>query len=500
MRSIHKSFHGVPVLRGVDLTLEAGEVRALLGENGAGKTTLMNILGGVLPPDTGEILLNGRPVQIYSPRHARSLGIAFVHQEAMLAEDLTVAENIFLGEEPQKFGRVIDYSKMVRDTTEVLERLGVSVPPRTPVRDLDAPLRQVVEIARAVRQNAKILILDEPTTSLTVRETERLAELIKTLSGQGVGIIFISHRLQEVVNMCNRYTVLRDGMVAADGEISDVDEKRLVRAMIGREMGEVSQRNPRESVANRDEPILQAIKVTCEPHFRNVSFTLREGEILGFTGLLGAGYEELFECLFGQRRGWSGECLLRGKEFRPRAPVEAAYRGVGYVPRDRQVNGIFPERSVLHNTTISTLHRLSRAGFIHLGKERSEFMRYQQDLNIKAASPSGAIRSLSGGNQQKSLLARWLMADVDLLILDNPTQGVDVAAKQDIYTIVRRFADDHRAVIVLTPDMQEALRICDRIVVMFKGAVVAEVSAGDASEELLMLYATGAQEGQGEAR
>jgi ribose transport system ATP-binding protein len=491
MTGIKKSFNRVQVLNGVDFHLKPGEIHALLGENGAGKSTLMNILGGVLQPDEGEILFDGREVTLSSPRVAQSQGISFIHQELNVVGDLKVYENVFLGAElTNRFG-FLRVQEMCERTTELLAKMGVVLNPQAYVRDIEPSFKQVVEIAKALLADAKIIIMDEPTTSLTDHEIQKLMNLMRTLRDSGVSIIYISHKLKEVLQVCDRYTVLRDGVLVGTGSVRETDEAELTRLMVGKTLVDLSYYRTRTLGA----PILEVRNLQSGKWFRNVNFTLRRGEILGFTGAAGDGRTELFEAVFGYRP-FFGEIAVNGQVKTIRHPQHALQAGIGLVPKNRKENAIIKDMSILENMTITALSRYQTHLLIDGAEERRAFHSYRALLNIKATSPDLPIVSLSGGNQQKVVLAKWLDVDPAILIFDNPTQGIDVGAKSEIYQLIMSLAEQGKSIIILSSELPEILKLCDRVAVMYQGEITAMLPRDQATEETIMLYATGSRKGE----
>ncbi len=487
MKDIVKSFGANDVLKKVDFRLNGGEICALLGENGAGKSTLMNILGGVLQPDSGAILLDGKMVSFAAPAQSLNAGIAFIHQELNLTNDRPVYENMFIGREIKKKSGFLDHAAMYRKTKELFDQMGLEIDPGAMVSTLDASFKQIVEISRALMMNASIIIMDEPTTSLTDPEIERVFDMLRTLKSKNVGVVFISHKLREVMEICDRYTVLRDGVMVADGWVKDTSIPEIARHMVGHEVK--SERNRRDAELGAE--VLRLEKLTQEPAFRNVSLNVRAGEILGITGLLGDGRSELFRTVFGAEGRYSGQIYLHGKPVTITSTRQALKLGIGYLPRNRKENGIIKDMSILENGSIVTMPRLTRFGIIRKKLQLSQFIQQRQNLQIKMGSENDSITSLSGGNQQKVVLAKWLSADPKLLILDNPTQGVDVGAKEEIYEIIQQLANNGVAVVVLCSEAQEIIRLCDRALVMYHGSVRAEVSGETMTEHEMMRLATG---------
>lgn len=489
MKGIHKSFGGVQALKGVDFTLCEGEIHALLGENGAGKSTLMNILGGVLQADAGEILLDGKSIRITSPQDSQRRGISFIHQELNLIGDLTVYENLFLGSELLTPYRTLDTSRMIAEAKRVLEMVGVELDPLALVSDLDTSLKQVIEIGKALLKDSNIIIMDEPTTSLTDKEILSIFQVIQTLRDKGVSIIFISHKLKEVIQFCDRYTVLRDGELSSSGQISDTSEERLAQAMVGKELSHQQVYHQRAL----GEVILE-VEGLCSAHAcQEVAFSLRKGEILGITGLSGAGHSEMVQCLFGYRKIDAGSIRVRGQAAQIRHPKQALGKGVGLVPKNRKENAIIHDLSILENFTLPSLAKFVRTGIIQKQVELKRYLVHKNRINIKANDPMLPITSLSGGNQQKVILAKWLEADADIIILDNPTQGVDVGAKSEIYQLIMALAEEGKSFIVLSSEFPEIRKLCDRVIVMYQGRMTACLDREEATEGRIMMYATGAK-------
>jgi len=487
MKGIVKSFGANDVLKKVDFHLNEGEICALLGENGAGKSTLMNILGGVLPADQGQILLDGKTVSFANPAQSLNAGIAFIHQELNLINDLPVYENMFIGRELKTRRGFVDHKAMYQKTKELFDGMDLNIDPGAMVSSLDASFKQIVEISRALMMNASIIIMDEPTTSLTDPEIERVFDMLRMLKQQKVGVVFISHKLREVMEICDRYTVLRDGVMVADGWVKDTSIPEITRHMVGHEVN--SERSQRDVQLGSE--VLRLENLTQEPNFRNISLKVRAGEILGITGLLGDGRSELFRTVFGAEGRYSGQIYLHGKPVVITSTKQALDLGIGYLPRNRKENGIIKDMNILENGSIVTLPRMTKLGLIKVREQIAEFHRQRGNLRIKMENDTDSITSLSGGNQQKVVLAKWLSANPKLLILDNPTQGVDVGAKEEIYQIIQKLADQGVAVVVLCSEAQEIMRLCDRALVMYHGSVRAEVSGETMNEHEMMRLATG---------
>lgn len=488
MQNIYKSFGANNVLDDVGLTLSGGEICALLGENGAGKSTLMNILGGVLPADSGKIVIDGEERSFTSPVDSLDAGIGFIHQELNLINDLSIYENMFITHLPKK-GMFLDAKQMQEKTAELFEKMNIELDPKTMVRDLDASYKQIVEICRALMQDASVIIMDEPTTSLTEPEIQRVFSMMRTLREQDVGIIFISHKLGEVMEICDRYTVLRDGKMVAEGKVQDTDTKKLAAYMVGHEVNtDVLQRE----IKLGDE-MLRLENLSDGKHFENISLSVRAGEVLGVTGLLGDGRSELFQSVFGAMgKGYTGKVVLAGKEVHITNTYQALDAGIAYLPRNRKENAILKDMSILDNGSIVEMPKMKKHKlFIDFDKQEKLFAKQVEELRIKMGDRLDLITSLSGGNQQKVVLAKWLMSNPKLLILDNPTQGVDVGAKEEIYNIIHHLAAEGVAVIVLSSEAQEIIRLCDRSIVLFHGRQIGEVSGEDMNEHNIMYLATG---------
>ncbi|WP_066689334.1 sugar ABC transporter ATP-binding protein [Christensenella intestinihominis] len=492
MNSINKGFSGVPVLKNVDFSVEKGKIHALLGENGAGKTTLMNILGGVISMDSGSIELFGDPVKISNPAEAQKNRVAFIHQELNVVNDLFVYENMFLGHELHK-GATMDASTMIQKTKEVFERMHVEIDPRAMMGDLQASYKQIVEIAKSVLMDAKLIIMDEPTTSLTQPEVENVFSIMRNLIEEhDVTIIFISHKLGEVVEFCDYYTVLRNGEMVGthpikseNGELAK--QADIARMMVGKSVMDVEVYKPHEI----GEVILKASDLCIEKHVDHVSFDLHAGEILGITGLLGDGKDELVRGLFGDMPFASGTIEKNGKVVKYNHPAKAKKAGIGMLPSNRKENAIIKDLTVMQNMTIVTLDQYKNGLSLSRAKESKVALEYKEKLNIKVDNLANLITSLSGGNQQKVVLAKWLTADPDIMILSNPTQGVDVGAKNEIYGIIMELAKAGMGIIVTSGEAQEILKICDRVLVMYHGVLKGELQRSELSEEAIMILSTG---------
>lgn len=487
MKNIIKAFDANVVLKDVTIALNQGEILALLGENGAGKSTLMNILGGVFPADSGEIYLDEKKVKFQTPAESLEAGIAFIHQELNLINDLAIYENMFIGRELKKKYGLLDAETMIEKTKKVFHTMGIDLNPKTMVRDLDTSYKQIVEISRALMMKASIIIMDEPTTSLTETEIERVFEIMRTLKQQDVAIVFISHKLREVIEVCDRYTVLRDGNMVANGLVSEVTVDGLAHYLVGHDVRtELLQKN--REIKNE---VLKIENLSYKKIFRDISFELRAGEILGVTGLLGDGRSELFQAIFGDNPNYKGQIYVEGNEVKIKSTIQGLNLGIGYVPRNRKENGIIKDMNILENGSMVTLSKISKLGFIDKKIQNKEFDSQVENLHIKMGKKTDLITSLSGGNQQKVVLAKWLSANPKILIMDNPTQGVDVGAKEEIYDIISTLADNGVGIIVLSSEAQEIIRVCDRALVMYHGKIQGEVSGKTMDERTIMRLATG---------
>jgi len=488
MKNIYKSFAAIEAVKDVSFSAEGGEVCALIGENGAGKSTLMNILGGVLSADRGEILVNGQEVNFYRPADSLSAGIAFIHQELNLINDLPIYENMFIGRELKKKGGILDLEKMLDKTQKVFDEMNIKLDPKTMVRELDTSYKQIVEISRAIMMDASVIIMDEPTTSLTNQEIKRVFEMMETLKKQNVGIVFISHKLNEVIEFCDRYSVLRNGELVAEGLVKDVDVDQLARAMVGHEL----RTNTLQRKNAQGKEVLRADNLSYNNDFKNISFSVHQGEILGVTGLLGDGRQELFQAIFGSGQIESGELYLNDQKVEIKNTTDALQKGIGYLPRNRKENGIIKDMNIFENASIVTWPIFDNWGVIDQEKQKQKFEEQVEKLRIKMGAKSDSINSLSGGNQQKIVLAKWLTANPDIFILDNPTQGVDVGSKEDIYDIILELAKEDIAVVILSSEAKEIIRICDRALVMYHGVIQGELDRDKMTEHEIMRLATGA--------
>ena len=494
MKGIAKAFYGVKVLQDVPLTLSRGEVLALLGENGAGKSTLIKILNGDYQMDAGEIRLDGAPVHFREPRDAEAHGIRMIYQELHYAADLSVAENLYLGSLPRGIGPLgrylVDWRRTRKQTKAALALLNIDIDPDTLMRDLTVVERQIVEIIKAVQADAKILVMDEPTAALTPPEVEMLFEIVRRLREKGVAIIYISHRLDEIFQIAQRVTILRDGRHVATRPINEMTPASLVEMMIGREIE--SRHVQPAPLSQKRKTALEISRLSKTGVFENISFQVHEGEIVSIFGLLGSGQIGLTRAIFGAERYDDGSVAIYGETKQIRRTQDGKNAGIGFVPIDRKVRGLVLGMSVRKNTTLSNWQKLSRLSFFQTAKERQHTKEWVDALGIRMAGGVDVpVRFLSGGNQQKVVLARWLEADVKVLILNEPTWGVDVGARSDIYDQLERLAEHGLAILVVSSDIQEVLSISHRILTLYKGRLTAEFSHEDASQDEVLTAAAG---------
>lgn len=487
MENINKTFPGVKALDGVTFRLKKGEIHALLGENGAGKSTLIKILMGVYQKDrdSGPILLDGQEVHIDSPIKAEQLGLSAVYQNIMLARHLSVAENIFLGQQPKKRG-MIDWKKMYEDAEAVLEEVNLDVDPRALVKDLTPVQQEMVAIAKALARRAKVLVLDEPTALLVEEETEQLHRIMRDLKKTGISIIYISHRLDEIFKVCDVATVLRDGQYIGTKPVSELTEAEIIRMMVGRNIDDLYYK---EDIKIGRE-ILRVRNLTRRPAVKNVSFTLREGEILGIFGLVGSGRTELVRCIFGADVPDSGEIELEGRPVKIHNPMAAIEHSIALIPEDRQQQGLALPLTLGDNCNLVSSRKASRFGIRNLKLERETARRNVEELNIRTPSIHQKVKFLSGGNQQKVVISKWLNVDSKVLIFDEPTVGIDVGAKTEIYKIMAQLLKEGRGIIFISSYLPELLGICDRIMVIAEGEVTGILSREEATQEKLLALAS----------
>ncbi len=486
---ISKHFPGAQALAQVDLDVRPGEVHALVGENGAGKTTLMNILGGVFASDEGRIFLAGSETRILDPSHSQRLGISTIHQELAIMPNLTVMENLYLWDMPTGLLGWVRYRELARRSLVVLKQLGVRLDPRKIVGELSTGMQQLVEIAKALTANCRLLIMDEPNSSLTQAESEILFGIIERLKQGGVAILYVSHRIEEVLRISDRISVLRDGRMIGTLDRGEAAAERVVQMMVGRAL---PPREARRSLQGTD-VVLEVRGLKGRTRIRDVSFALHRGEILGLAGLVGAGRTEVAQAIFGIDRLDGGQIFVEGRRVRLGSPSEAIALGMGMVPEDRKDMGLFLEMALKMNITVAGLARWSRAGFVSARQEQAVAVEGVRSLSIHAASVDQMVNSLSGGNQQKAVLARWLALKPRILILDEPTHGIDVGSKAEIYQIMGRLAESGVSILLISSELPEILRVSDRIIVMHEGRIRATLNRDEATQERIMAFATALQ-------
>jgi rhamnose transport system ATP-binding protein len=488
LRHAAKSFGAVRALTDGSVTLLGGEVHALLGENGAGKSTLVKILAGVHQPDAGTLTVNGREVALNGPAAAREAGIAVIYQEPTLFPDLTVAENMFIGRQPVRSGRRIDRHAMQGEAAAIFKRLGVPLNPARIARGLSIADQQVVEIGKALSLDARVIVMDEPTAALSAAEVDRLFEVIRTLKSQHAAVLFISHRLEEVFEICQTVTVMRDGKHVLSSDLAGLTANDLVRAMVGRELAE----RPAEAVgATPGEPVLTVERLTREGVFTDISFTVRAGEIVALAGLVGSGRSEVARAVFGIDRYDAGQVTVHGKQLKKASPTSAMAAGIGFVPEDRRQQGLVMDMSIQQNVALASLGSLRKGGLIRASAERAMATDWGSRLKIKYGRLTDPVAMLSGGNQQKVVLAKWLGRKPTVLIVDEPTRGIDVGTKAEVHRLLSELAAQDLAVLMISSDLPEVLGMADRVLVMHEGRLTAEIARADATEESVMAAATG---------
>lgn len=494
MKNISKTFGNVQALKGVSLDLYAGEVLALMGENGAGKSTLMNILSGSLQPTEGEIYLNGEKVVVPDPITAKKLGIAKIHQELQIVPELSVAENIFLGRWKTSAGPAVDFKAMKDEAKVYLDMLDVHVDPSKKLKDLRIGEQQLVEIAKAISLNSKIIVMDEPTSAISEKEAEKLFTIIRRLRGEGKGIIYITHRMEEIFKIADRLTVMRDGQYIGTVKAAETSKDEIIRMMVGRDMSEQYPKDPTE----KGEVALEVKNLTYTPpmgsfrrSLKNISLKVRHGEVLGIAGLAGAGRSEFFECLAGVHHGDTrGEIIIEGRPVTIKTPADAIRAGISFATEDRKGSGLVLQRSIGENMSLPLLKKFSSMFFMKHQEEKKAWQEQMEALRVKAPSYKTLASSLSGGNQQKVVLARWLMTHPKILLLDEPTRGIDVGAKAEIYQLINNLAKQGMAIIVVSSELPEVIGISDRIVTFCEGELTGEFMQEDATQEKLLQSAT----------
>lgn len=487
LRAISKSFPGVKALSDVSLSLRRGEVRGLVGENGAGKSTLMKILTGVYTRDAGEILMDGKPVRITSPLEARKLGLSIIFQEFNLVNNLSIAENLYVGR-LQRGGLGIAWRQIVRQARELLLRVGLDVDPRRKMGTLSVAGKQMVEIAKALSFHSKIIIMDEPSATLTSRELENLFAIIRKLRQDGITVIYISHRLDEIFELCDTVSVMRDGAVVGTQDIGQLTREQIISLMIGREM---TDEYPTRENTVRPEVSLRVENLTRAGMFQDVSFSLHKGEILGLAGLVGAGRTEIVRAIFGADRLSAGTIYKDGQKVSIHSPVDAIAAGIGLATEDRKSQGLALDVSVAENTTLAGLGKICVRGFLNRRRERTVAQTYVEKLRTKTPTVATRVGGLSGGNQQKVVLAKWLYRDADVLILDEPTRGIDVGAKFEIYQLMNQLVREGKSILLISSEMPEVTSMSDRILVIHEGRLCAELTGADRTPEMVLKSAIG---------
>lgn len=485
MKDISKSFPGIKALEDVQFELEKGEVRSLLGENGAGKSTLIKVLGGIYQAEEGSIFIEGEEAKITNVDDSRKYGVSIIHQELVLVPHMTVAENIFLGREPTK-GINVDKKKMIRDTQQLLNEFDVSISASDELSKLTIANQQMVEIVKAISFDAKILVMDEPTSSISDKEVDKLFELIRTLKNKGVGIIYVSHKMSEIEEICDKVTILRDGKYIDTKVVSETNRNELISLMVGRNLDNYFER----SLTKTDETVLEIKDLSDDVFLKDINFHLKKGEIIGFAGLIGSGRSELMESVFGLRPIIKGQILIKDKEVKINKPADAIKYNIGLVPENRKESALFLVRSVRYNITIDILKNLVKGLKVNKDKENRITKEYIDSLNIKTPTAEYPIGKLSGGNQQKAIIARWLATKPDILILDEPTRGVDVGAKSEIYAIMNQLTKEGMSIIMISSELPEILNLSDRTYVMSEGEITGELQRDEMSQKNIMKYAT----------
>ena len=490
MKGVQKRFGGAIALRGTDLSIRAGEIHALLGENGAGKSTMLKILAGVHVNDGGTITLGEKPFTTGSPEAAIAQGIAVIYQEPSLFLDLTLAENVFIGRQPMK-GAAIDWNKAQEEAARLFSELGVPLDPKRQARGLSIADQQVVEIAKALSMNANIILMDEPTAALSASEVERLMTVMKSLKAANKAVIFVSHRLDEVFAISDYITVMRDGATVSENSVSSTDLQKVIKEMVGRELTELFPKTENKI----GEIALEVSDLTNPAYFRNISFNVRRGEIVALAGLVGSGRSEVARAIFGIDKYTAGSVKVNGKVMAMGSPVEAMNQKIALVPEDRRQQGLFMIAGVDRNISMESFDRLKGRLFLNFKKERALTETWREKLSIKYAAPSNPVESLSGGNQQKTVLAKWLATNPDILIVDEPTRGIDVGTKAEVHKLINAAAGEGKAVLMISSELPEVLGMADRIIVMREGHKVAELSRKEATQEKVIAAATTGSKG-----
>lgn len=486
LKHISKYYPGVTALNDVSLNVRRGEIHALIGENGAGKSTLIKTCSGAIAPSKGEIVINGKSFKAMTPKVSEENGIGVIYQEFNLVGDLSVAENIFLGRAIRK-GIVIDRKAMEAESKKILDSLHININPKTLVKNLSVGYQQMVEIAKAMSQNAQVLIMDEPSAPLTSAEVQSMFAIVDLLKEKGVSIIYISHRLEEIFRLSDRITVLRDGEYVTTLNTAESNEDELIKYMVGRQLNEIYPARKADSITK--EVIFEAQDV-CGNGDKNISFKIHKGEVLGFGGLVGAGRTELAEMIFGVKPKTSGKFIFNGKEINPKSPKEAINAGIGLVHEDRKTKGALLTLSIQENINMPIYPRISKGTVIDRKVEKETAEKYREEISIKTPNLGQLVKNLSGGNQQKVILAKWLAADSELLIFDEPTRGIDVGAKQEIYTLINSLVEQGKAVMMISSEMEELMGMSDRIIILAEGSMSGELQKEEFNQEIIMKYAS----------
>lgn len=488
VKNISKTFPGVKALSGINADFYPGEVHTLVGENGAGKSTLIKIISGVYTPDPGgQVIFEGKEMNFAEPGQAIAAGIAVIHQELSIAKDLTVAQNVWLGREKKKKNGFLDKAKMNKDTQDILDFMKVDLKATTVAGELNAAQQQMVEIAKVISQNAKVVVMDEPTSSLSEHEIDALFEQVRILKKNNVAIIYITHRLKELTEICERVTVLRDGCKVDTMMVADVTEKQIVASMVGREMGDYYDKHDHK----QGKEMLRVEGLTREGAFKDISFTAYAGEILGFSGLVGAGRTEVMEAIFGATPIDSGKVFVKGEEVHFKNPKEAISHKIGLVTEDRRRTGLLLEKNIIENTSLPSLpFHAKKLGFVNKDWEKEQAQKYKDSLSVKAPDLQTILRTLSGGNQQKVILGKWLAADTEILILDEPTRGIDVNARSEFYALMNEFVENGGAIIMISSEMPEVIGIANRVLVMREGKISGELTGDEINEQRIISYAS----------
>ncbi|NWF69707.1 MAG: sugar ABC transporter ATP-binding protein [Chloroflexi bacterium] len=487
VQDVSKSFPGAQALRGVSFELLPGEVHALMGENGAGKSTLMHIICGVYTPDGGTIRINGRPVTLTSPRQAQNMGIGMVFQELSLVQGLSIAENVFVNRVPTRIGGSIRWGELYKRTQALMQQFGIDVDVRTPVSKLNITTRQVIEIVKALSLDARILLLDEPTSALPPNEVEILFQTIQRLKARGIGIVYISHRIPEVMEIADRVTILRDGQRVATEAISSITPDDLIEMMVGRKLTDLYP----ERAQDTGTELLRVEGLSRDKAFRDISFTLRAGEIIGIAGLMGARRSELLRALVGVDKAQSGSITVQGRSIQIHSPQQAFESGIAYLPAERKTDGLFLKMALTQNISVTALRLFSRWGLMNPRAEAAASKQFVERMGIRTPSVQQLVGRLSGGNQQKVMLSKWLVRQPKILLIDEPTKGVDVSAKVEIHALLRELVRQGAGIVFISSELPEVIGLADRILVMYEGRLVGEVPAAAASEQQLMLMASG---------